>query len=206
MHRHFTISIELNTLLFIRDGQTVFEAKTSLSNAALVGETIPVEELALLFCPQQLSPSITPSYILVSGLKLDSKAEPDLVCKAYKAGKMHADPFPTLSTRASRPLQLVHSNAHGPVKVSSTHQGYRYWVSFIDDFSRFKSVYLLKRKSEAFGAFKQFKAWADNLTGQRMGPESFQRHSADGMGLAPDQILPITPCWPRIISVVLKMA
>jgi len=77
-------------------------------------------------------------------------------------------PFPTLSTRASHPLQLVHSDVHGPVKVE-THQGYRYWVSFIDDFSCFKAVCLLKRKSETFGTFKQFKAWAENLTGERMG-------------------------------------
>ena len=69
------------------------------------------------------------------------------------------------STRATRPLQLVHSDVHGPVKVSTHH----YWVSFIDDFSRFKAVYLLKRKSETFAAFKQFKAWAENVTGLRMG-------------------------------------
>jgi hypothetical protein len=54
------------------------------------------------------------------------------------------------------------------VKVP-THQGYRYWVTFIDDFSRFKAVYLLKRKSETFGAFKQFKAWAENVTGAKLG-------------------------------------
>src|SRR5260370_28423247 len=105
---------------------------------------------------------------LLTGLRVDSKAEPDPVCEACKAGKMHADPFPVSSTRASRPLQLVHSDVHGPVKVS-THQGYRYWVSFIDDFSRFKAVYLLKHKSETFAAFKQFKAWAENLTSKRMG-------------------------------------
>ena len=34
---------------------------------------------------------------LVTGLKLDLKAEPDPVCEACKAGKMHADSFPTLS-------------------------------------------------------------------------------------------------------------
>ena len=61
----------------------------------------------------------------------------------------HPDPFPSSSTRATRPLQLVHSDVHGPVKVS-THQGYCYWVSFIDDFSCFKAVYLLKCKSETF--------------------------------------------------------
>jgi hypothetical protein len=42
-------------------------------------------------------------------------------------------------------------------------------VSFIDDFPCFKAVYLLKCKSETFAAFKQFKAWAENITGERMG-------------------------------------
>src|SRR6266702_4195301 len=105
---------------------------------------------------------------LVMGFKLDSQASPDLVCEACKAGKMHADPFPISTSRTSKLLQLVHSDVHGPVKVP-THQGYRYWVTFIDDFSRFKAVYLLKRKSETFTAFKQFKAWSENLTGAKLG-------------------------------------
>ena len=104
----------------------------------------------------------------MTGFKLESQADPDPVCEACKAGKMHANPFPISHSRASRPLQLVHSDVHGPVKVP-THQGYRFWVTFIDDFSRFKAVYLLKHKSETFAAFKQFKAWAENITGQRLG-------------------------------------
>ena len=105
---------------------------------------------------------------LVMGFRLDSQADPDLVCEACKAGKMHGDLFPISHSRASRSLQLIHTDVHGPLKVS-THQGYRYWVSFIDDCSRFKAVYLLKQKSETFDAFKQFKAWAENVTGQRPG-------------------------------------
>jgi transposase InsO family protein len=102
------------------------------------------------------------------GFKLDSQANPDLVCEACKAGKMHANPFPISQFRASRPLQLVHSDVHGPVKVS-TNQGYRFWITIIDDHSCFKGVYLLRHKSEAFATFKQFKAWAENVTGQRLG-------------------------------------
>ena len=155
---HFTVLIELDTIHFIRDGQTLFQAKTSSSNAAYhVGNTLPVEELASLsstailpmdltllhccLCHHHLAGIIRKllSGNLVTGLKLDSKAEPDLVCEACKAGKMHANPFPTSSTKASHPLQLVHCNVYGPVKVS-THQGYCYWVSFIDDFSHFKAV------------------------------------------------------------------
>ena len=98
--------------------------------------TIPVEELASLSSTATLPMDLTLLHChlchhhlagirklllgnLVTGLKLDSKAEPDPVCEACKAGKIHADPFPTLSTRASRPLQLVHSDVHGPVKVST---------------------------------------------------------------------------------------
>jgi hypothetical protein len=186
MNSHFSISIELDTLNFIRNGQTVSQAKVSPSNAAfLVGETIPVEEFASLSStttfPMDLELWHRPlwhhhlagvkkllSGNLVTGFGLDSQADPDPVCEACKAGKMHADPFPALQFRASRPLQLVHSDVHGPVKVA-THQGYCYWVSFIDDFSHFKAVYLLKCKSETFAAFKQFKSWAENVTGQRLG-------------------------------------
>ena len=135
IHHHFTVSIELDTIHFIRDGQTVFQEKTSSLNAAfLVGNTIPVEELASLSSTATLPMDLTLLHRrlchhhlagirklllgnLVTGLKLDSKAEPDPVCEACKAGKMHADPFPTSSTRASRPLQHVHSDVHGPVKV-----------------------------------------------------------------------------------------
>ncbi len=105
---------------------------------------------------------------LVKGFKLDAQANPDPVCEACKAGKMHSDPFPISTSRASKPLQLAHSDVHGPVKVS-THQGYRHWVTFIDDHSHFRAVYLLKKKSERFAAFKQFKAWAENLTGVKLG-------------------------------------
>ena len=139
MHHSFTIFIERDTLHFVRDSKILFQAHVSPSNSAfLLGETFPVQQITYL------------------------------VCEAYKAGKMHANPFPSSHCRVSKPLQLIHSDVHGPVKVP-THQGYCYWVTFIDDFSCFKAVYLLKQKSETFAAFKQFKAWAENVTGHRLG-------------------------------------
>jgi hypothetical protein len=174
IHYYFSVFIALDTLHFIRDGQTVFQAKVSSYNAAyLVGNTILVEEFASFSSIATLPMDLTLlhhclchhhmagirkllSGNLVTGLRLNSKAEPDPVCEAYKAEKMHADPFSLSSTQAFRPLQLVHSNMHGPVRVF-THQGYHYWVCFINDFSCFKAVYLLKCKSETFAAFKQFK-------------------------------------------------
>ena len=186
MHCSFTTLIERDTLHFIRDNKIQFQAQVTASNSAfLLGETIPVQQFASLSStsPHTLDVALWHCRLchhhlagvkkllsgnLVMGFQLDSQANPDLVCEACKAGKMHANPFPISQSRASRPLQLIHSNMHGPVKVS-TSQGYRFWITFIDDHSRFKAVYLLKRKSEAFAAFKQFKAWAENATGQRFG-------------------------------------
>ena len=50
---------------------------------------------------------------------------------------------------------------HGPLPVQSRHY-YRYWITFIDDATRFWAVLPLKDKSGAFAAFKTFKAHAEN--------------------------------------------
>ena len=42
-----------------------------------------------------------------------------------------------------------------------TKGGKRYFITFIDDYSRFTYVYLLKTIDEAFGKFKEFKKMVD---------------------------------------------
>ena len=98
----------------------------------------------------------------VEGVKLDSKLPPDPICEPCLAGKMHANPFPTSNHRAKHPLELVHTDIHGPTPVQS-HQGYRYWALFKDDCTRLRCVIPLKKKSDTYGAFKVFKAFAENL-------------------------------------------
>ena len=49
---------------------------------------------------------------LVTGMAIDSKSLPDPICEPCLAGKMHANPFPSSSWRASRPLELVHTDVH----------------------------------------------------------------------------------------------
>ena len=50
---------------------------------------------------------------------------------------------------------------HGPLPTQSR-EGYKYWITFIDDHSRFWAVLPLRAKSDAFGAFKRFKAFVEN--------------------------------------------
>jgi hypothetical protein len=50
-----------------------------------------------------------------------------------------------------------HFNVWGPTKMPSF-EGVRYFVSFIDDFSRKSLVYILKSKGKCFSKFKDFQA------------------------------------------------
>eukprot|EP00253_Pinus_taeda_P025343 PITA_25343 len=69
--------------------------------------------------------------------------------------------FPSSGKRSKQILQLVHSDVFGPVKVPSLGKSV-YYVSFIDDFSRNTWIYFLKKKSEVFDKFKEFKALMEN--------------------------------------------
>jgi hypothetical protein len=60
--------------------------------------------------------------------------------------------------RASQLLEIVHIDVCGPMGTTS-HGGARYFLTFIDDFSRKIHVYLLKAKGEAFEKFKQTRRW-----------------------------------------------
>ena len=98
---------------------------------------------------------------LVTGLNLNSSAKPDPICEPCLAGKMHSNPFPSSNSHASKPLELIHTDIHGPLPVAAI-GGYHYWITFIDDCTSFKAAMALKKKSDAFNAFKTFKAYAEN--------------------------------------------
>ena len=81
---------------------------------------------------------------------------PNNVCETCQLRKKHRDFFPTeKSWRANKILEIVHLDLC-TVKIP-THGGNRYFVTFIDDFSRNTRVYFLKQKSEACDNFKIFK-------------------------------------------------
>jgi len=69
--------------------------------------------------------------------------------------------FPSGAKRAKGILELVHNDVFGPVLIPSLGK-FVYYVSFIDDFSRNTWIYFLRKKSEAFDRFKEFKALVEN--------------------------------------------
>ena len=78
---------------------------------------------------------------MVTGLP--SITAPAEVCEECVVSKQHRNPFPHgKSWRASRPLELIHSDLCGPINPSSN-GGKRYIITFIDDFSRKTWAYFL---------------------------------------------------------------
>ncbi|MCO5562234.1 hypothetical protein L7F22_015860 [Adiantum nelumboides] len=90
---------------------------------------------------------------------------PRHVCEGCVLGKMHRFAFSQDgSVRATRKLQLVHSDVCGPMRTPSVGNSL-YFVTSIDDFSRFCWVYPLKAKSDVFAVFQHYVSMVENETG-----------------------------------------
>lgn len=72
-------------------------------------------------------------------------------CEHCPIGKMTRKPF-LMGERANELLEIVHSDICGPFSVK-THGGKEYFITFIDDYSKYGYVYLLNVKYEAFQYF-----------------------------------------------------
>lgn len=55
---------------------------------------------------------------------------------ACQYGKNHMLHFNSIETKTTTPLQLIYADLCGPSHISST-KGYNYYLSILDDFSRF---------------------------------------------------------------------
>jgi len=66
-------------------------------------------------------------------------------------------PFPKREPRDLKVLEVTHSDVCDPMRVESKEKA-RYIVMFIDDYSRWCEIRLLKRKDEILATFKEFKA------------------------------------------------
>ena len=86
------------------------------------------------------------------------------VCEGCLYGKMSHKSFSASSTNTTEPLQLVHSDLCGPFSIPSM-SGATYFITFIDNTTRFTVVSFLKHKAQAFSAFKSL---AKNQTNHKI--------------------------------------
>jgi histone deacetylase 1/2 len=76
------------------------------------------------------------------------------ICDACQKEKSHQLPYPKSTFVSSSPLELVFSDVWGLAPTSVGRHDY--YVRFIDDYSKFTWIYLLRHKSEVFRCFHDF--------------------------------------------------
>lgn len=75
--------------------------------------------------------------------------------------KSHRTSYQTSLNKSSVPFSLIHSDVWGP-SPDTTVSGYRWFVIFIDDYTRMTWLYLMKTKDEVFQIFQNFHAMVQN--------------------------------------------
>ena len=77
------------------------------------------------------------------------------VCENCIKGKLSQSKFPTSERRAKKPLWLIHSDLCGPMQTA-TPSGNKYLLTFIDDYSRFTVLRLIKSSSRSSKRIHRF--------------------------------------------------
>ncbi|KAL7289965.1 hypothetical protein TKK_0015698 [Trichogramma kaykai] len=76
-------------------------------------------------------------------------------CKTCIENKMHNLPYKNGRTKAKSILEIVHTDVCGPFQTVGF-RGEKYFVSFIDDYSKLARIYCIKSKDEVFDCLTQF--------------------------------------------------
>lgn len=105
---------------------------------------------------------------MVNGMDMkDCSHKNDKLCDVCVLGKHHRDPFLTSQSTTKQVLDLVHSDICGPMEVQTPGKK-KYFLTCIDDFSRYTTVYLLERKSDASERIQEFARWVENKFGRKI--------------------------------------
>lgn len=85
-------------------------------------------------------------------------------CRVCALANIKRLKFPSRShTRADRPLFRVHADICGPLPPGFG--SFRYFIPFIDDYSRYIWIFFLKSRSDAVKAFDEFRLAAEKYLG-----------------------------------------
>ena len=94
-----------------------------------------------------------PSLPLLKKLYLQFSSLSSLNCESCQYAKLHQVHLsPRVNKRAFAPFELIYYDVWGPCLVLSL-IGFKYFVTFVDDFSRVTWLYLMKSRSELFFSF-----------------------------------------------------
>ena len=133
------------------------------------------------------------------------------ICVDCIKGKM-TNKRKTGANWCSNVLELIHKDICGPFPTASWN-GHTYFITFIDDYSRYGYLYLIHEKAQALEVFKIFKSKVENQLGKKIkavksdrGGEYYGRYDGSGeqrpgpfakylseCGIIPQYTMPGTP-------------
>lgn len=88
-------------------------------------------------------------------------------CVNCLKGKQSRFSFSKNGSKALKILEIIHSDLCGPMEQASF-GGARYFITFIDDFTRKVFVYFLETKTNIRNIFEDFKSMVENQTGAKI--------------------------------------
>jgi histone deacetylase 1/2 len=81
------------------------------------------------------------------------------ICDPCQQAKSHQLPYPVFTSVSIVPLEQVFSDVWDPAPLSVGKHAY--YVSFIDDFSIYTWIYLLKKRSDVYQVFLDFQQYVE---------------------------------------------
>ena len=104
--------------------------------------------------------SILQTMLSTFHLPLSSKALKNKPCNACSINKMHKLPFSVSTLISTSPLEVVFSDVWTSPLLSI--DNFKYYVIFVDRFTRYTWLYPLQRKSQVSEVFQRFKVLVEN--------------------------------------------
>jgi hypothetical protein len=100
--------------------------------------------------------------------------DPEIYCETCFATKTTRSPIPKLSTSNITKIgELIHTDIWGPISIKSTknihhqYEDYRYFITFIDEYTGYTTLFPMKNKSDAFQMFQTYCSLFFTLHGKR---------------------------------------
>ena len=84
-------------------------------------------------------------------------------CNICAVAKKTSTPFQPRTQYASKPLEVIHTDVCEPMRTTSK-GGARWFVTFIDEHTRWCSIYFMKQKNEVTEKFIEYKNLVENQT------------------------------------------
>ncbi|WKA06380.1 hypothetical protein VitviT2T_024283 [Vitis vinifera] len=145
-----------------------------VSVAAATAAVSSLPSLALWHSRLGHAPSSRVQQLVSRGL-LGSVSKDNFDCTSCQLGKQPSLPFNNSDSISKSIFELIHSDVWGPSPVASI-GGSRYFVVFIDDYSRYSWIFPMKSRSEILSIYSNFAKMVETQFSKRI--KTFQSDNA----------------------------